>query len=779
MKSPGLMPAFLTLLVAGPQAALAKLEVHEAYYRPDAVEYSWELGDIQSAGSLHLYVKNVSDEPVTIQEVRLFGSTVRRLVAQPLPMTNRKIYWFRIVPNPVGPGEVANILIRLAREPEERVVAVTVETEAGQSLEVPIALRRPEISLSYVTFSEDFRTVYAYVRRDAQESRPTGALDAPQEGKRPRFAISRVMLDGKEVTDQCFVPDPGFFRGLALVKIALEKPVERGSVHTLKVEAGNLASTAYQVRATKPLFAIGSYWVPPAEEGYNLALSFAQAPKEYLDILAERGLLGGGDYFPAHGQTEWDRESLGAYLKSLNDHPALHLVYLDDEPDCRDFEYAGERRTELGYTAMSMVRKMEFLREVCPKHPTFIAIDNTWRPANYFVYGELADIMAPHWYGSEIRHCAGQSAQVKRAVEPRPAYYTPWLDSRKRPQTADDMRLRAYYPISEGMKGLIYYSWKFAATMTPDKGVELRAAMTEMHKELQAVGPLLIKGELLPIASSNRSDLKLSAFLCGDEAVVLMVINENRDDFRYSDTNLDGEGKSKGKLRQVLPTKDVRIDLALPDWFSPAEVTEAIGGKTEPVLHTVSSPGLSLHFPEVGLTKMIVVRRYPGKRPRQVELADGKPDGGDYLSDLKPARIRTTSFYQDRTIAKQPIVLAGKTYEKGVTMAAPAEVVYRLEKRYATIEAVIGMHVADLETNEALKKVLQTLPPCETHRRATFRVYVDDVKVFDSGLFTLESQPRPIRLDVSYASELKLVLDEEITPGGDYGIWANAKLRRK
>jgi len=771
------MLAFVALLVTGPATAFAQLEVHEAYYRPDAVQYSWKLGDIQSAGSLHLYVKNASDKPATIRAVRLLGSTVRRLVAEPLPMTNRKVYWFRIVPNPVGPGEVASVLIRLAREPKERAIDVAVETDAGQSLEVPIALRRPDISLSYVTFSEDLRTVYVYVRREVGTTHPAGALHAPQEGTRPRSAISRVMLDGRDVTDRCFVPDPGFFHGLALVKIALEKPVERGSVHTIKVEAGNLASTAYQVRAIKPLFAIGSYWVPPAEEGYNLALSFAQAPKEYLDILTERGLLGGGDYFPAHGQTEWDRESMGAYLRSLNDHPALHLVYLDDEPDCRDFEYAGERRTELGYTAMSMVRKMEFLREVCPKHPTFIAIDNTWRPANYFVYGELADIMAPHWYGSEIRHCAGQSAQVKRAVEPRPAYYTPWLDSRKRPQTADDMRLRAYYPIAEGMKGLIYYSWKFAATTTPDKGKELRAAMTEMHQELQAVAPLLIKGELLPIASANRSDLKLSAFLCGGEAVVLMVINENRNDFRYSDTNLDEEGKSKGKLRQVLPTKNVRIDLALPDWFSPGDVSEVVGGETKSVSHTITSPGISLRLLDVGLTKMIVVRRGSEKGPRQITLGQG--EAFDHLSDLKPTRIRTTNFLLNKTIGRRPLVLAGKTHDRGVTMAAPAEVTYRVDGKYTSFEALIGMYVADLETNEALKKALQALPPSETHRRGSFRVYVDGVKKFDSGLMTLESRPRPIKVDVSYAKELRLVLDEEITPGGDYGIWANARLRRK
>ena len=775
------LAALLTLLcaLAVPPEATAQLERHEAYYRPDAVDYSWEHGDIQSAGSLHVYVKNVSQQPVRIQEIRLLGSTVRRLVSEPLPMTNRKVYWFRIVPNPIGPGEVANILIRLAREPEERVVKLAIEAGQAQPLEVPIALTRPQIALSYVSFSEDFKTIYAYVRKDAPDAPPAGSLLAPRERNKQSFAISKVLLDGQDVTGQCFIPNPEFFHRLALVKIRLQEPLREGSVHTIKVRVGRLASTAYQVRTVRPLFVIGSYWVPPAEEGYNLALSFAQAPKAWLDVVAERGLLGGGDYFPAHGQTEWDRESLGQYLRALDKHPALHLVYLDDEPDCRDFEYAGEKRTELGYTAMSMVRKMEFLREACPSHPTFIAIDNTWRPANYFVYGELADVMAPHWYGNEISHSAGQAAQVKRAVEPRAAYYTPWLDSRKRPQTADDMRLRVYYPLSEGMKGIIYYSWKFAATTTADKGQELRAGMAEMHKELQAVGRLLIKGERLPIASSNDKPLKLSAFLCGDEAVVLMAINENRNDFYHSDTNQDDAGKSKGKLREVLPTNEVRIDLALPEWFSPGKVYEVVGGQTEPVEHSPTSAGLSMVFPNVGLTKMVVVRRDAKAAARTIRLADDDPDRFEYLSDREPTRVKTVRFFRDRTARRQPIVLAGKTYRKGLTMAAPGEVVYRLAGQYRSFEAAIGQDVTDLQENEVLRKVLVTLPPSETHRRVLFRVYVDGVKKYDSGLMTLEDKPKPIRVDVSHANELRLALNEEITPGGDFGIWAEARLRRK
>jgi hypothetical protein len=759
-------------------AAEPKLTLHEAYYRPDAVEYSWELGGVQSAGSIHLYLKNVSADPVEIRDVRLLGSTARRLVAAPLPMANRRVNWFRIVPNPVGPGQIANVLIRLAREPAERHLNLAVETDDGQSVDVSVSLRRPDLSLSYVSWAQDFTTVYAYVRKDVPDTRPIGQMPVPNEGARPGFAITKVLFDGHDVTGRCFIPDPRFFHGLALVKIGLENPVGEGSVHTIKVEVGAFASTAYQVRAVRPLFVVGSYWVPPAEEGYNLALSFAQAPKEFLDIVAGKGLVGGGDYFPAHGQTEWDRASLGQYLTSLTDHPALHLLYLDDEPDCRDFEYAGEKRAELGYTAMSMVRKMEFLREVCPKHPTFIAIDNTWRPANYFVYGELADIMAPHWYGDEISYCAGQSAQVKRAVAPRAAWYTPWLDSQKRPQTPDDMRLRVYYPISEGMKGILYYSWKFAATTTPDKGTDLRAAMTDMHRELQAVGPLLIKGELLPVASSDLRELKLSAFLCADEAVVLVVINENRNDFRQSDTHADDTGNSKGKLREVLPTRNVRIDLDLPPWFAPKEVYEVIGGRTEPVNHSVTSPGLSLAFPEIGLTKMVVIRRDAEKAARTIQLSEGSGDKCFYLNDLRPDRVKSTSFMLNRTAQRRPITLDGKAYPRGIVMAAPGEVIYPLAKTYRCFEALIGMDVADLQENEALKQALLQLPPSEAHRRAYFQVYVDGQRKYDSGLMTLQDKLRVVRVDVSYADELRLVLNEEITPGGDFGIWAEARLRK-
>ncbi len=75
----------------------------------------------------------------------------------------------------------------------------------------------------------------------------------------------------------------------------------------------------------------------------------------------------------------------------------------------------------------------------------------------------------------------------------------------------------------------------------------------------------------------------------------------------------------------------------------------------------------------------------------------------EYLSDLTPTKLETGSnhndderhaswhVYKDSNVDKGPLVLAGKTYPKGLALKPYVELVYELRGEYREFEAVVGI----------------------------------------------------------------------------------------
>ncbi len=109
----------------------------------------------------------------------------------------------------------------------------------------------------------------------------------------------------------------------------------------------------------------------------------------------------------------------------------------------------------------------------------------------------------------------------------------------------------------------------------------------------------------------------------------------------------------------------------------------------------------------------------------------------------------------------QTIKLNGVTYAKGLGAHAPSTVIYNLTGGgYSTFQSDIG--IDDRQT---------------ANGSVIFQVFLDGVKVFDSGVMGALSPTQSINLDVTGKSELKLV----VTDGGDgtqydHADWAGARL---
>ena len=140
-----------------------------------------------------------------------------------------------------------------------------------------------------------------------------------------------------------------------------------------------------------------------------------------------------------------------------------------------------------------------------------------------------------------------------------------------------------------------------------------------------------------------------------------------------------------------------------------------------------------------------------------------------YLSDLKADKTQNGwgTVRPDKSITGGTIGLLRNgdiiDYKKGLGLHAPSEYVYNLDgKSYDQFEAYVGVDKAYLNG---------------TYASIEFKVYVDGVEKFNSGLMRPTTDQKYVKVDVKGAKELKLV----ITTGNngntqDHGNWADAKL---
>jgi len=157
--------------------------------------------------------------------------------------------------------------------------------------------------------------------------------------------------------------------------------------------------------------------------------------------------------------------------------------------------------------------------------------------------------------------------------------------------------------------------------------------------------------------------------------------------------------------------------------------------------------------------------------PAPAQAADQPP--AEYLSDALAERIASIAQGWGelgmntavRPLHGQPMKLRikDKDYQRGVGHHAPGEIVVDLGAQFKTFHTDVGIQ---WQGGQNLASVI-------------FRVYVDDKKVFDSGIMREQDPPRQVTVSVEGAEELRLVAEDAgdgITC--DCANWADARLVR-
>ena len=559
------MIAMTVMMAVGARADLA---CRDGYYRP------------QNA-SVHLFLVNEGKSPVTVSPPVVDGFHTATLTRDGLHVGS--VLWYRCRPNPIPPGGTADVTIVLA-EPAEKPVSVEILASDGTKITKQVSCAPQKLAFQAIRFGSDLRTIDLSVRAD-DPSRT--------------WRVKSVRMDGRKVgSPSCESAD-----GFAFARIRLQEPLVKGSFHVFEVETDAGMRATAQARAIEPEFLIGVYGSPTddnikdwAAHGCNHYLSFGSIPADLLDTFATSGISVGAKYIggplvdrAAGKVTVFDEAPAIKTVDDVRMKPNLLYHHLVDEPDVSDY-YAN--RT-LGASGMELMTRQAFFEKDDPQRFTFIQIDNTFRPRNYRVYGEAADVSATHRYslGSYIHSEAGTeqytklqflddlldtSAKFRSATEPRtfwmiPQFFNLGNGRSGRPPTIEEMRLQCYASVSEGASGLIHYI--HSGSGGGGEGGRCKPlwdAMTDMHAELMRVGEVVSEGTPAPMnwVTSSSPNLYARLIVSGDRMAVVLINRAHR-------TSLESFVAS--------PVRGAEISIHIPAWMkSSLGVVPADGGSSVP-----------------------------------------------------------------------------------------------------------------------------------------------------------------------------------------------------
>ena len=120
------------------------------------------------------------------------------------------------------------------------------------------------------------------------------------------------------------------------------------------------------------------------------------------------------------------------------------------------------------------------------------------------------------------------------------------------------------------------------------------------------------------------------------------------------------------------------------------------------------------------------------------------------------------NVHRDENALHEWIIVGGARYRKGLGMKAPAQVIYDLDGKYASFEAMVGI-------DDAASKL-------KGNASVVFQVFLDDKKLFDSGAMKSGSPAKKVRVPLKDARELRLVAtDTGDGSQGDLADWAEAR----
>jgi hypothetical protein len=213
------------------------ISVDAAFYRPDrGTPFAWfEMAkgiehfhreNYRAAGLVEVYLRNNGKEPVSVERIFVNGKDVTE------PEKGGDVVWWRLRPNPIPAEGFGELLIRLREAPKEPT-ALEVQTSTKETLRLKIQPALTPIRMEGLAFDEKGERIFAFV-------------ELVGEGKQ---RITRVLLDGEDVTKRTFILSPNFWFNVCPIVVRSPKRLAFGSFHYLRVDTDKGAKAAVLFRA--------------------------------------------------------------------------------------------------------------------------------------------------------------------------------------------------------------------------------------------------------------------------------------------------------------------------------------------------------------------------------------------------------------------------------------------------------------------------------------------------------------------------------------------------
>ena len=621
----GLIPA-LPALAAVPGAA--DWRALDARWRPDANPwakqqvwegYLWSEGwserdqfypqHCHPAGSLHVILRNASKRSDTILLTHVDGAPIADVATS--PERAGRVIWYRVEsprlgspetgadrndaqwsqmePAEVAPGGWAECSIRLRSLPK-RAARLRFQLGSGGTLEAPVAIKAPRVRFESISFSSRIDRAFIYLR----------SLDGKRIGK------GSVQLDGRNADRTSRWTQGTALGDFVLLDVKLQPPWESGSHHLIEVHLHDGQQLVQPVRAWDGYFAIGLYGVlepdrVKAAKAHGINAYFSGGISPMLDELSLNVVPA---YNVGEGRTRTAKQSGVLYYQNK------------DEPDAHDFT-RGEAlpvMQRLGVNAQAEVLPlMRYQRARDPQTPNLLLVDNTYKPLQWYVYGQIPDIYCTDPYvplnGRQVDYVPRALEAARDACTPRPLVSVLWAcglsgQGRRlgdRPPTPEEERMMVFYAVGCGVKGIAYFIDLTATTgegqfsgLSDNK--PLWEEVERTNRDLAALAPHLSIG--CPMAPPRADgNIWWRSLLCGPDHVVLIVVNQNH--------YIGFETKYTYAWHE--PARNASISLALPNHFRRCQVVEISGGRLRPMRSTVRGSELRLQLDKVDTARAFLI----------------------------------------------------------------------------------------------------------------------------------------------------------------------------
>jgi hypothetical protein len=626
---------------------LADVAVIGVQYRPDQVfpEHNcfWDAAQYPSycptpdplGGTVHVFLRNNGTASVTMQDVVFAGESLAEIlvlhyqVAKRQPasiwldgLTSARLnnllsagepVWYKMDPGTIAPGATAQVVVRVRQTPQLPSINIdVVHNEGITSASVPIDPTQP--SIASVGFSSDLTKVYIYWRRATGSAAP-----------------ATVLLDGNDVTTRTTTSSDAAL-AVAVSVLQLAQPLEIASFHTFQGVYADGASTTAGLRAWVNKFIYGTWGAQPGNDGdYAAARAWIDdaANHSVNALVVNLGSSALGDYLKTAAGRQYaaDRD-YGFVIDSIGKWACSNplLWFIRDEPDAADWLVADiPGNKKVGSLAQMAVGTGETLRAANPSSPTVLNLDLTYKPFNWYNYGQVADVtMSDPYYQPRLREAYwGATSEIplyskatfvyavsqlaQSAAEPNPLhiilYSCEYIDTGSGQTfpfpTPECKRIEVYYALAGGAKGISYWWYlksNSAANGLADGGTEARALWKEiglLGAEVGIAAPLLVAGcpAALPLQPANG--VWARSLLVGSDTVILLAVNDQY----YNDAS----------GCHYTPVAAASVGVTLPAWMTSPSAFEISAAGIRDVATQQNGNQLQVSLGTLNITRMIVL----------------------------------------------------------------------------------------------------------------------------------------------------------------------------